>query len=124
VIIYRQIALEKALMADKSAWWEKLGLPDWESMEQASLRWILKRPDHIYDTDELKDHLARHFRLTNEQITATTYKGKPVWPNYVDWQSANWTTKKYHKRVHSKRYHLTDGGLQRARMISFREEAD
>jgi hypothetical protein len=112
-----------ALMADKSAWWEKVGLPDWERMELASLTWILKQPDRIYHTDDLKDYLAQYFELTNEQITATTDKGKPVWPNYVDWQSANWTTKKYHKRVQSKRYHLTDTGLQRARMIGIKEEA-
>lgn len=109
-------------MAKKSAWWQEVGLPDWESMELATMAWVVKQGDHTYDTDELKDYLARYFQLTQEQQTATTDNGKPIWPNYVDWQSANWTTKKYHKRVGNKRYDLTNSGLQKARMIGTRDE--
>jgi hypothetical protein len=100
------------------AWWQEVGLPNRKAMEVATFTWVLKQRDYIYYTDELKDHLAQHFRLTPEQINATTDNGKAICPNHVDWQSANWTTLEYHKQVGAKRnkcYQLTDAGLRRAK---------
>jgi hypothetical protein len=49
-----------------------------------------------YTGYDLKDHLAGHFKLTNEQLAQSRTDGTNRFGNLVDWVTAEFTTKEIH----------------------------
>jgi hypothetical protein len=86
--------------------------PSVDEMDVAALPWAAT--NRTYDTDALKDMLARHFRLSPELLDRRRGDGTLAFSNRVDWLTARWTMRGVH--VGSKKhYRLTEEGHEEAR---------
>lgn len=89
-------------------------LPFGDEMAAVALKWAASYGK--YSTDDLKEALAAHYRLTPEQLALTLSDGRNAFSNYVDWVTANMTTRGLHAGK-AKLYELTDRGRRAAERV-------
>jgi hypothetical protein len=96
--------------------WQSRQSPGPVEMRWPALEWAMTRRGG-YLSIELKDYLAVHFKLTEEQLAEMSPEGKLVFGNYVDWVTAHFTEFGVHTGLDGKehtspndRYYLTRYG--------------
>ncbi len=89
-------------------------LPKLAEMRPIALEWALKQTE--YHTDELKEMLRQHFKLSRRHLALTMSNGTNAFSNRVDWLTARWTMEGVH-RGENKVYRLTARGLREARNL-------
>jgi hypothetical protein len=91
-------------------------LPGPVEMRRPALEWAMNHRGG-YTGYDLKEYLAGLYKLTEEQLARTKEDGSPLFANYVDWVTAEFTDKHIHTgwdgRPHrnaDERYFLTPYG--------------
>jgi hypothetical protein len=91
-------------------------LPGPVEMRRPALEWAMNHRGG-YTGYDLKEYLAGLYKLTQEQLARTKEDGSPLFANYVDWVTAEFTDKHIHTgwdgrphRNSDERYFLTRYG--------------